>query len=139
MESLYFKKKEQMKSPSRNVIVDASVELQKTRSVSPQVARDIVPILPLQKVAYKSDLECVKSDIQNLSNSVSSLISELKEQVDKMQKNFESVKYESLKNHLNESISQQNENIKNITNELVCHLDKLNVLESQVKTIEDIL
>lgn len=140
MADIYFKKKEQMKSPARQNVVDATVELEKKRSASPIVlGRERSVGACVQKVCYKHELESVRNEVSAVQKDIEALVNDLKAQVDKLNKQFESVKYENLKNQLNDSVSKQNENIKNITAELVNMMDKINAVDSKVASIEEVL
>ncbi len=66
-----------------------------------------------------------------MEKDVNSKIADLK-------KSFESVKTESLKNAVQETINSFNENLKSIASKLVNHLDEINSLKSRVAEIEDL-
>jgi archaellum component FlaC len=155
---LYFKKKDALNSGQQNIaIADVKTELEKTqrsRSISPKIVSRNASIITDRKVVYKNDLEdhkkSLKDDIEtHITNEINCCTSkileldkrfeDLKTSVENLGKTFESCKTESLKNALNECVRKFNENIANVSTEMITHLDKINSLDSRMVEIESIL
>ena len=155
---LYLKRKEQMQNSVGPSVVDANNEIAKKRSSSPVIAnRSLNTNGTNLKIAYKGDIEDIKKDIQkdlqftkndlinvksDLDNKISEVLNkscEMSAVIEKLNKSFDRVKNEQLKKPLSDAIEKQNENIKNLASELVSQLDKINVLQSQMFEIQEML
>lgn len=147
---LYFKKKEQMNSSNRSInVVDANIEIEKKRAQSPVPQRNL-QVSCDKKVAYKNDIDELKSNhlakydelnrkLDQLQLNLESKNNELKKSIEDVRKNIESSKVENLKNTLNETIRQQNNNIEKISDELIRHLDNINGLKADMVDIKNML
>lgn len=134
---IYFKKRDQMRSPARPSIVDANAEIEKKRSASPVVNKISVGGPVVQKVVYKADLDLVKKQVDDIQEKVNAKLAEVSASIEKLSKSSESVKCEELKKQLSESVKKQNENITSLASELVSQLDKLNEINSRLASVED--
>ncbi|RTL06734.1 hypothetical protein EKK58_04325 [Candidatus Dependentiae bacterium] len=150
MSDLYFRKKEQLSnSVNKNIIVDAGLEIEKKRAMSPVPIVRSASISTDKKVAYKSDiddlskkLEQLKNDIVSFNDSKNELEkkqNELINKVDNVSKLIEATKVEGIKNSVNEAIKKMNDSLRNVCDEMIKHQDKLNAIESHIETINAIL
>jgi hypothetical protein len=153
MSQLYHSRKEQLISDKKTFVGNIDTEIEKVRSQSPKPPARECLIDPSKKIAYKIDIEDLKKKVDkfeantkaietnlslsfvDLKNEISSVVeSKMSEQ----QKYFDSMKIENLKNALNTSIKEINENLKNIACQLVAYKDEINILKSKISEIENL-
>lgn len=146
---IYENRKGQLQTDIKPVIGDIKVEIEKVRSSTPKKERS-ASIEPKKKIAYKCDVDELKIKLDNIQenfktleikfkNIVDETKKELEQQIEKQKNIFESVKSENLKNAVNDAVKSFNENIKNIANEMVNHLDSITELKTRVQDIESVM
>ena len=161
----YNSRKEQLAGGQKVNVGSIDVEIEKVRAKSPKPLQRSVsekrecentkedkPLLS-KKVAYKCDLEDIKNKMSAVESSCYSVEQSFKKvleeskkelsvlvetKIEENKKQIESLKVETLKNMLNESISKMNEQLRRISEELVSNGDTVNELKSRVLSLEDL-
>lgn len=129
------------------------LERSTTNEKQDEISKDVKECREVKKVAYKSDLEEIKNKVSSFESVYASFEQTIKQltednknelldlfnsKLDENKKQIESLKVESLKNVLNDSIAKMNEQLKRVSEELVNNLDAINELKSRIQTVEDL-
>lgn len=162
---LYNQKKEQFTSGEQKpVLGDINAEIEKVSGVSSARSNSVTRVVKTdktdRKLAYKSDIEEIKALIQiieqkidecvsdrtkillikqKIDESISECKTDLEAKIEKQKALFESIKTENLKNIINDTVKQFNENIKNVASQMVTHLEHITEIKSRLDDIEGIL
>lgn len=159
MASLYNLKREALSGSQKQNVSNINVEIEKVRSQSP------VPLKReckdgekgerlVKKMAFKSDIDELKQKFDKVEYNLKSIQTDIKfnledtkkemqnlvnDTLGEQKKYFDTLKIENLKNALNNSIKEINENLKNIASQLVNHLDSINELKIRVQDLEEMI
>lgn len=154
----YLRKKEQMSAQQNARVIDASANLGESSSRSQSPAARSTSVnrrasvsnsdqAQSKKIVFRNELEEHKKQLAEHASAkadgvkaeVLQEVNALKEQFVSIQVKLEATKTEHLKQVLNESIKQSNDNIQQITAELSKHMSTIGDLVARVEEIESML